>query len=87
VPTPYDVAGAAHWRNKADNSITVWRDINDSSSRVTQVHVQKVRFKEIGKVGVAELAYNHVTGDYSQLDQANQEIPTTYYNSPIPATF
>ena len=87
VPTPYDVAGAAHWRNKADNSITVWRDINDSSSRVTQVHVQKVRFKEIGKVGVAELAYNHVTGDYSQLDQANQEIPTSYYNSPIPATF
>jgi twinkle protein len=88
IPTPYDVAGAAHWRNKADNSITVWRDIADSSTRVTQVHVQKVRFKEIGKVGMAELAYNHITGDYSQLDDANIEIPSVYSsNSPVPATF
>ena len=88
IPTPYDVAGAAHWRNKADNSITVWRDIADSSTRVTQVHIQKVRFKEIGKVGMAELAYNHITGDYSQLDDANVEIPSVYSsNSPVPATF
>ena len=63
VPTPYDVSGSAHWRNKADNAITVWRDVEDTKSKV-QIHVQKIRFKEIGKIGMAELNYDFVTGQY-----------------------
>ncbi len=63
VPTPYDVSGSAHWRNKADNALTVWRDMEDPRKAV-EVHVQKIRFKEIGKVGIAELMYRTVTGRY-----------------------
>ena len=66
VPTPYDIAGAAHWRNKADNAITIHRpNMLDHKDRTVEVHVQKVRFKEIGKVGCATLKYDWITGRYS----------------------
>lgn len=65
VPTPYDVAGSAHWRNKADNSITVHRpNLADKLDRRVEIHVQKIRFKEIGRVGVATLDYDVVSGRY-----------------------
>lgn len=64
VPTPYDVAGSAHWRNKADNCLTVWRDISEPNSREVQVHVQKIRFKDVGQIGMAKLSYDILTGQY-----------------------
>ncbi len=64
VPTPYDVSGSAHWFNKADNCVTVWRDPRDDGAPV-QIYVQKIRFKNIGKVGKIELNYDRVTGRYS----------------------
>ena len=63
VPTPYDISGSAHFRNKADNCITVWRDIADESKKV-EIHIQKVRFREVGKVGMCEFQYNVATGRY-----------------------
>lgn len=63
VPTPYDVSGAAHWRNKADNCITVYRSMKEETQAV-QIHVQKIRKKRIGKVGAVELRYDKVTGRY-----------------------
>jgi twinkle protein len=63
VPTPYDVAGSAHWFNKADNCIAVWRDTTGEANRVS-VLVQKVRFSHIGRVGSAELIYDRVTGQF-----------------------
>lgn len=64
VPTPYDVSGSAHWRNKADNCIAIYRDVQDEDGLV-QIHVQKVRKKTNGRVGVAELRYNALVGQYS----------------------
>lgn len=64
VPTPYDISGSAHWRNKADNALSVWRGLNDKHNQVVQVHVQKVRFREVGSVGTAELVYERATGRY-----------------------
>lgn len=63
VPTPYDISGSAHWRNKADNCIAVHRDME--SDRV-DIHVQKIRFKEVGKIGVVSLKYDPLTGRYSE---------------------
>ena len=65
VPNPYDVSGSAHWRNKADNCLTVWRDLSAPHNREVQVHVQKIRFKEIGQIGLAKLTYDPTTGRYS----------------------
>lgn len=63
VPTPYDISGSAHWYNKADNIITVHRDQAEQTQDV-EIHVQKVRFKHIGHVGLTTLKYDRVTGRY-----------------------
>ncbi len=34
IPTLYDIAGPAHFRNKADNGITGWRDPLDGERAV-----------------------------------------------------
>lgn len=71
VPTPRDISGSAHFWNKSDNCITIWRDQQSNSSEV-EVHVQKVRWKHIGISGVAKLDYNRVTGRYKeQISVAN----------------
>ena len=63
VPTPYDISGSSHFRNKADNCITVWRDMDDPESTV-KIYIQKVRFKHIGSVGMAELVWQRASGRY-----------------------
>jgi twinkle protein len=70
VPTPHDVSGSAHFWNKADNCVTVWRDQVEGSQDV-QIHVQKVRFKHIGRVGLATLKYDRVTGRYFEPPKAD----------------
>lgn len=70
VPTPYDISGSAHWRNKADNCLTVWRDENDLEQPV-KVYIQKIRFREVGKVGVVDLQFDKTNGRYKEV------IPTS----------
>lgn len=65
VPTPYDISGAAHWRNKADYAIAVHRP--DQRQNLSEVHVQKVRFKSIGRLGVARFTWDKVTGRYTEV--------------------
>lgn len=71
VPTPYNVAGGAHWRNKADNAITIYRNIGDIDEDITDVYVQKIRFKEVGHVGMTSLRADRTTGKY--IDDVNHE--------------
>ena len=63
VPRPYDISGSAHWYNKADNCISIWRDVANNPE-LTQVHIQKVRFNTTGKVGMVELIYNRDKSSY-----------------------
>ena len=55
VPIPYGISNSAHWRNKADNCLTVWGDMNISENSLVGIYVQKIRFKNIGCPGKAEL--------------------------------
>ncbi len=66
VPTLYDISGSANWRNKADNGIVVWRDFANEQSPV-EIHVQKVRFRQIGRIGMAKLQYQKATQTYADL--------------------
>lgn len=75
VPTPYDVAGSAHWRNKADNCITIYRNIRENDEQV-EIHVQKVRKKTNGKVGMATLLYNKLVGQYR--DERPSIVPRAF---------
>lgn len=65
VPTPYDISGSSSWRNKADNCLTVWRDLDPQKrSQQVEIHVQKIRHKIVGHLGMATLLYDRVTGRY-----------------------
>lgn len=63
VPTPHDLSGSHAWYSKADNIVTIQRDQVEGSALV-EVHVQKVRHKWVGGVGLATLHYDRVTGRY-----------------------
>ncbi len=61
VATLYDIAGSAHWFNKLDNGVSVYRDFE---SGIVDVHIQKVRFKFVGKIGRASFEWEKHTGRY-----------------------
>lgn len=65
IPTPYDISGSANFRNKADNCITVWRDFSKNTGEV-EIHIQKIRFREVGMLGSVRLFYDRITGRYHQ---------------------
>jgi twinkle protein len=62
VPTPYDISGSANFRNKADNCFAIHRNFETNES---SIHVQKIRFREVGMIGSAKLSFNRESGTYS----------------------
>lgn len=66
VPSLYDISGSANFRNKADNGIVVWRDLNNTEKKAVEIHVQKIRFREVGQLGGVELKYDPATGGYEE---------------------
>lgn len=68
-PTPYDIAGGAHWRNRSDNCITVYRHISKDGEEDpdTEIHITKVKFREVGKIGVVKLRFDRITGRYCSI--------------------
>ncbi len=62
VPRLYDISGSAAFYNKADNGICIHR--KDPRQPEVQVHVQKIRFKEVGKLGCAYLGFITDNGTY-----------------------
>lgn len=66
VAGPYEISGSANWHNKPDACISVWRERRpDVRTSEVEIHVQKVRHKYVGRIGMAKLAWNKVNGQYS----------------------
>ena len=65
-PTMYEISGGAHWRNKADNGICIHRP--DYEKDEVQIYVQKIRFREVGKIGQVGLKYIRSTGRYEDFN-------------------
>jgi len=79
VPTPYDISGSANWRNKSDNCITVWRDLDPREhSKEVEIHIQKIRHKIVGHLGMATLTYDRVTGRYREELKAVEKYANDY---------
>lgn len=74
VPTMYDISGSAHWYNKADNGIVVWRDFD---LKQTEILVQKIKFKYYGKTGSVCMKYEVDSGRYSEMETADhfRDVP------------
>jgi replicative DNA helicase len=63
VPTLYDISGSSHWFNKADNGITIYRDFD---KKVVQIHVQKIKYKVHGRVGLVTMRYDVASGRFHE---------------------
>lgn len=72
VPTLYSISGSAHFFNKTDNGITMYRDF---STNMVEVHIQKVRYSWLGKVGMVELGYDTNRRQYLYSKETEQKPP------------
>lgn len=69
VPDGYSVSGSAHFFNKADNIIAIHRDMTDPF-QPTEVHVQKIRSRWLGRRGTAHLQWMSESGRFRDLPGA-----------------
>jgi twinkle protein len=61
VPNLYSISGSANFYNKTANGITVYRNFE---TNLTEVYIQKVKFKHWGETGCIHLAWNKENGRY-----------------------
>lgn len=67
-PTLYDIADSAHWANKPDAGILIWRE-GPEPNLPTRIIVAKSRYhSEIGRPGAIEGIWNEQTGRYTITD-------------------
>lgn len=66
VPTPDMISDSAHFWNKSDNCIAVAL-VDEHRSREVDIHVQKIRFRHIGKRGKATLQHDTICGRYHEM--------------------
>ena len=69
IPSLYSISGSAHWVNKADVGVVVYRVWRKDGSETNEVeiHVKKVRFRVSGKPGVQKMTYNPASGRYTPI--------------------
>lgn len=68
VPRLYDINGGANWYNKADNGFTIYRNFD---TKIIDVHIQKIKFKEHGEIGVVQFRYELNSGRFNELDDSD----------------
>ena len=61
-PTLYDIADSAHWFNKPDVGVMLYRRTGDNE---TEIMVVKTRYREIGRPGSIKGIWNEATGRYT----------------------
>ena len=67
-PTLYDIADSAHWANKPDVGVLIWRD-GPEPGLPTKIIVAKSRYhSEIGRPGAITGIWNESTGRYTIID-------------------
>ncbi len=76
-PTPYDISGSSHWRNKADFCLTVHRD--DFAKTKARLLIQKVKQKNFGRVGETSFDYDYKSGRYSEDMEQYGNQPEVHY--------
>lgn len=65
IPNLYSVSGSSHFFNKADLGWTVYK----TGDGTTDVHIQKVKFKYWGYIGMESFLWDKVNGRYFTVDK------------------
>lgn len=79
VPSPYDISGGAMWRNKADNCLAIYSPNLGDDNGPVEIHVQKVKFKLFGRVGMVPMRWDRVTGRYHETQAAPSRSIANFY--------
>lgn len=89
IPNLYDISGSSNWFNKPDIGITFYRNY---TSKLSQIHVQKMKYTHLGRQGECNVRYNwnnsrfcNVEGEF---DNSNWLLPiseqaTINYSAPL----
>ena len=64
VPDGYDISGSAHFFNKSDAIISVYRERPRDAICPTQIHIQKMRTRWLGRKGMVQLWWDKDSGRY-----------------------
>lgn len=64
VPTLYSISGSAHFFNKTDNGITIYRDFQ---TNVVTCYIQKIRWSWVGKIGFTSFNFNTLSRQYEPI--------------------
>lgn len=70
VPTMYNISGSAHFFNRTHNGMSIYRDFQTG---MVDVHVQKVKWSWLGKLGFCSFDYNTFTRAY--IPSGGSEMP------------
>jgi hypothetical protein len=68
VPTLYDVSGSAHWYNKADNGLVIYRNF-ETKKESTDVYVKKVKFRNYGELGMVKFHFDKGSSNYEEFTE------------------
>jgi len=80
MPTLYDISDGAMWRNKADYGIICHRP--DMGKNELIVSIQKVKQKWQGKLGMATLDYDYISGRFKS--QSSEDFTMPNEEPPLP---
>jgi twinkle protein len=72
IPKLRDIAGSVHFWNKTDNGICVYRDYEELK---TDVHIQKVRYSWLGRIGAASFTFNAETRQFESIEAGVIPLP------------
>jgi len=79
VPTGYSISDSAHFYNKADVGITVYRNKDNT----VDVEIWKIKFEGlIGKKGVVKFSFNQITNEYIAIGEISQSVQSHYEVEP-----
>lgn len=86
VPRPYDIAESSLFYSMPDNIIAVWRKVDAAEDHIRnqiQVHVQKVKWESVGKIGMRELNWRSENGTFHDHTQSmDMEYPWDFVYGP-----
>lgn len=81
VPTLYNLSGGANWYNATDNGITIYRDFKND---YIEIHIQKIKFKNHGEMGVCFFRYDNSNGRFYEISKSETKKKTEAEDFTVP---
>lgn len=74
VVQPYDISGSRHWFEMGDLMFSIYRNKEEPADPI-ELHVQKVRHRGNGQLGIAYLNFDIATGAYTDVSEEMDLLP------------